>query len=104
MKLKPYSIFNKSRYLSSRVIFGDVEISINNSLKSNLVPQGYLSQFKDLTNPEIVSQFRWIAQKYNLNQDIFFLSAPNPLAKQLFFAFAELCNWEVKQKYIFLMY
>ena len=66
---------------------GDVTVPIiSPANRPDLVPQGYLELFGDVSSPEVVSHFRWMAQKYLLGQDMFLLSSPGPLTRHLILA------------------
>ena len=74
-----------------RILIGGVSVVKGDAL-SELVPTKYFN----VLPTEIVFHLRWLAQKYNLGQDVFLCGHPGPLRRQLIMTFANLCGFEVE--------
>eukprot|EP01035_Chromulina_nebulosa_P040751 gene40751-55094_t len=80
-----------AQYRNQSIIIGGIRVQ-KGELQNSLVPEKI---FKNLP-PEIVYHLRWLAQKYNLGQDMFLCGHPGPLRRQLVMTFANLCGLEVE--------
>ena len=91
MLIRKYSARTGYKQLNESVLIGGIKVSKGES-NSVFVPE---KVFKSLP-AEIVYHLRWLAQKYNLGQDIFLCGHPGPLRRQLVMTFANLCRLEVE--------
>lgn len=86
--------FIRGRLVSTQkeyISIGGIKV-IKGHSSSKLVPEQPFKCFP----PEIVYHLRWMAQKYNIGQDMFICGYPGPLRRHLVMAFASLCRLEVE--------
>jgi MoxR-like ATPase len=76
-------------------VFGDIKVVNNATTKQELVPSSHLLNGQRLP-AEINGHLRWMAQKYNLNQDCLLIGHPTSLRRAIVLKFCEEIGLETE--------
>jgi hypothetical protein len=89
---------SSSSSLSNVTIFGDIHVNNNTTVtnsNTNLIPKSTLLKGSKFPS-EINHHLRWLAQKYNMKQDICLIGHPSSLRRNLIIKFCEEVGLEVE--------